>query len=237
MHRVPSFFALFAIASAVGCSPVFDVEFDWTIDGDEPSTVCEVLPAGAEIAFTIASRASADPRDGGVIETLATAQCGDGTASIQTGAFADVLVRVVDGDVVLGAAPSVVVAPGSASRGYVSDNERAAADITLLQGSMTATLTVGGRTCEEAGATSFTVSLFENPEPNALVAVDGAVDVVVPCEGGTATFTHSPVRVGTSYRVQAETSIGDVAFATASAGEGLVARGAGTVVTVDLQAR
>jgi hypothetical protein len=37
--------------------------------------------------------------------------------------------------------------------------------------------------------------------------------------------------------VQAETSIGDVAFATASAGEGLVARGAGTVVTVDLQAR
>ena len=179
MHRVPSFFALFAIASAVGCSPVFDVEFDWTIDGDEPSTVCEVLPAGAEIAFTIASRGSADPRDGGVIETLATAQCGDGTASIQTGAFADVLVRVVDGDVVLGAAPSVVVAPGSASRGYVSDNERAAADITLLQGSMTATLTVGGRTCEEAGATSFTVSLFENPEPNALVAVDGAGKVVM----------------------------------------------------------
>jgi hypothetical protein len=238
MRRVPSILALSAIAASVGCSPVFDVDFEWTIDGDEPSTVCEALPEGAQVEFTITSRDNADPRTTGpVTETAATAQCGDASATIQTGAFADVLVRVVDGDVILGAAPGVVVAPGSASRGFVEGNDRARADIALLEGTVTTTLTVVGRSCEDAGAGTFTVTLFENTEPNALVPVDGAVDVAVPCEGGTATFTHSPVHVGTSYRVKATTTIGDVEFATAPAGEGFVARGAGTAVTVDLQAR
>jgi|GEM_PF-1506448 len=239
MRRVPSILALSAVAASVGCSSVYDVDLDWTIDGDEPATVCAALPEGAQIDFTITSRDNADRRTNGpVTETTATAQCGDGSATIQTGAFADVLVRIVnEDDVTLGAAPAVFVTPGSASRGFVEGNDRARADIALLEGSVTATLTVVGRSCEDAGAASFTVSLFENPEPNALVAVDGAVDVVVPCTGGSATFTHSPVHVGTSYRVQATTTIGDVEFATASAGEGLVARGVGTVVTVDLQAR
>ncbi len=235
MRRVLTSLALLPVAAA--CSPVFDVEVAWTIGGEDPAIACEALPDGVEIAFDIASRDSADRRsDITVTETSATAQCQDGVATLQTGAFADVLVSLRQGDVTFGAAPLLEVAPGSASRSFVDDGIREDADISLLLGSLTATLTVVGQSCEDAGASSFTATLFETTEPNNLVAVDGAVDVNVPCSGGVATFSHSPIHVGSPYRIQATTTVGGETFTTASSGEGVIPTGAATFVTIDLQA-
>jgi len=223
---------------AASCAPAFDVAIDWTIDGADAAAVCSALPAGTDIGFDVSSRDNADPRFGGpVTETTASAVCGDGTATIQTGPFAEIGITLRNGDVVIGSAGTVAVSPGSASNGFVDKAPRARADITLLQGRVTATLTVAGRSCGDAGASSFTVTLSENTQPNINVAVDGAVDVVVPCTGGVATFTHEPVNVGSPHFIQATTDIGGVTFTTSSSGEGFTAAGPNTAVVVDLQSR
>lgn len=228
-----------AAFAASSCAPQFDVAIDWTIAGLEPTAACSALPEGTAVDFTITSRDHADERfAGAVTETTATAQCQDGTKTIQTGPFADVVVSLKNGDTTIGSAPAVAVAPGSASRGaYVEGAVPASVDIVVLQGSLTATLTVGGASCADAGATAFTVNLFESAEPNALVAVDGAVDVNVPCTDGTATFSFSPVHLGTNYRVQATTTVGDAQYSTASVGEGILPTAPATFMTVDLQSR
>lgn len=236
--RRPALLALFAVVVASGCAPVYDVAVSWTIAGLEPTAACDALPEGTAVAFTITSRDNADERFGGTVtETTDAAECSAGARTIQTGNFADILVTLKSGDETVGSAPTVSVAPGSASRGFVDGALPAAVDIDVLQGTLTATLTVGTRSCGDAGATSFTVSLFEAAEPNALVAVDGAVDVAVPCTDGAATFTFSPVHLGSAYRVQATTTIGDAEFATASFGEGITPTSPATFMTVDLQAR
>jgi hypothetical protein len=236
--RRPRLLVLAAVVAASGCAPVYDVAVSWTIAGLDATAACDALPDGTEVAFTITSRDNADERFGGTVtETSTTAGCNAGTATIQTGAFADVLVSLKNGDETIGSAPAIAVSPGSASRGFVDGALPAAVDIDVLQGTLTATLTVGARSCGDAGATAFTVSLFETAEPNALVAVDGAVDVNVPCTDGTATFTFSPVHLGSGYRVQATTTIGDVEYSTASVGEGITPVAPATFMTVDLQAR
>jgi len=236
--RRPLISALAAVFVATGCAPVYDVNVSWTIAGLDATAACDALPTGTDVAFTITSRENADERFGGnVVETNATAACNAGSATIQTGAFADVLVTLKNGDETVGSAPAIAVSPGSASRGFVDGALPATVDIDVLQGTLNATLTVGTRSCAEAGASAFTVTLFEAAEPNALVAVDGAIDVAVPCTDGVATFSFSPVHIGTSYRVQATTTIGDVEYATASFGEGITPTAPSTFMTVDLQAR
>lgn len=236
--RRPRLLTLVAVVAASGCAPVYDVAVSWTIAGLDATAACDRLPGGTDVAFTITSRDNADERFGGnLTETTATAACNAGIATIQTGAFADVLVSLKNGDETVGSAPVIAVSPGSASRGFVDGALPAAVDLDVLQGSLTATFTVGARSCGDAGASAFTVSLFEAAEPNALVAVDGAVDVDVPCTDGTATFTFRPVHVGSAYRVQATTTIGDVEYTTASFGEGITPAAPATFMTVDLQAR
>jgi hypothetical protein len=236
--RRPRLLALTAAVVASGCAPVYDVAVSWTIAGLEPTAACSALPEGTDVAFTITSRDNADERFGGTVtETTATAACNAGAATIQTGNFADILVTLKNGDETIGSAPAIAVSPGSASRGFVDGALPASVDLTVLQGTLNATLTVGARSCGDAGASAFTVSLFEAAEPNALVAVDGAVDVEVPCTDGVATFTFSPVHLGSAYRVQATTTIGDVEYTTASFGEGITPTAPATFMTVDLQSR
>lgn len=236
--RRPRLLALAVVVAASGCAPVYDVAVSWTIAGLDATAACDALPEGTDVAFTITSRDNADERFGGtVVETTDTAACNAGSKTIQTGTFADVLVTLKNGDETIGSAPALAVSPGSASRGFVDGALPAAVDIDVLQGSLNATLTVGARSCGDAGATAFTVTLFESPEPNALIAVDGAVDVNVPCTDGVATFSFSPVHLGTAYRVQATATIGDVAYSTASFGEGITPTTPATFMTVDLQAR
>ena len=231
MRRLSSTLALLLVALA-GCAPVFDVDASWTINGDEPVNVCESLPEGAEVRFIIRSRDRADGRfDSSLVETEQTAQCADGSATIQTGAFAEVLTEVRDGDVILGVAPGVEVSPGYGNAEGTAFNT----DIALLQGTLKATMTVLGQACGDAGAASFTVTLLENVEPRTNVAVDGAIDVTVPCTDNAAVFSFTPVKVGARYSVEATTSIGGDTFSTGTAGEGVVADGAATALTVDLQ--
>ncbi len=226
-----------AFLPVAACSPAFDVELAWTIDGEDPAAACAALPDGVDVAFDIFSRDNADRRNSNTVtETSTTAQCQDGSATIQTGPFADIIVSLRQDDVTFGASPSIAVNPGAASRNFAEDGIREDATINLILGSLTTTLTVVGRSCEDAGASSFTATLFEVPEPNALVAVDGAIDVNVSCTGGNATFTHSPINVGVPHHIQATTTIDGAAFSTASFGEGVVPTGASTFVTVDLQA-
>ncbi len=236
--RRPRLLTLAAVVVASGCAPVYDVAVSWTVAGLEPTAACNALPEGTAVAFTITSRDNADERFGGTVtETTAAAACVDGTATIQTGTFADVLVTLKNGDETVGSAPAIAVAPGSASRGFVDGALPASVDIDVLQGTLSATLTVGARSCGDAGASSFSVSLFEAAEPNALVAVDGAVDGAVPGTDGVATFTFSPIHLGSAYRVQATTTIGDIGYTTASFGEGITPTTPTTFMTVDLQAR
>lgn len=224
---------LLAVAGA-SCAPVHDVDATWTIDGDEPAAVCESLPDGAEVRFVIRSRDRADARfDTSVVETEATAQCADGSATIQTGPFAEVITELVNGDVILGVGNVVDISPEFENREGNAFNT----NIRLLEGTLNATLTVLGQSCGDAGADSFTVSLFENTEPRTNVAVDGAVDVSVPCRDGEAVFSFSPVHVGSRYLVQASTSVGGDTFSTNSDGEGVIVEGAATALTVDLQAQ
>jgi hypothetical protein len=238
--RRPSPFALVALVAlvAAGCAPTYDVGVTWKVAGLEPTAACSALPDDTKVVFTITSRENADERFGGnVTETTASKDCIDGSATIQTGPFADVVATLSSGDEVIGSAPALSVAPGSSSRGFAEQEAPAAIDFDVLQGTLTATLTVGTRSCADAGASAFTVTLFVAAEPNALVAVDGAVDVNVPCTDGAATFVFRPVHLGSSYRVQATTTVGGVAYTTVSVGEGITPTAPATFMTVDLQAR
>jgi hypothetical protein len=238
--RRPSSLALVALVALIapGCAPSFDVAVTWTIAGLEPTAACSALPDDTAVVFTVTSRENADKRFGGnITETTSQADCVDGSAAIQTGAFAGIVAKLSAGDEIIGSAPSVSVAPGASGRGFAEQEAPAAIDLEVLQGTLSATLTVGGRSCGEVGAGAFTVSLFEAAEPNALVPVDGAVDVSVPCTEGAATFVFSPIHLGSSYRVQATTTVLGVTYATASVGEGITPTAPATFMAVDLQAR
>lgn len=238
--RRPSSLALVALVALItpGCAPTFDVAVTWTIAGLEPTAACSALPDDSAVVFTVTSRENADERFGGnSTETTSRADCVDGSATIQTGAFADIVAKLSAGDEIIGSAPSVSVAPGASGRGFAEQEAPAAIDLEVLQGTLSATLTVGGRSCGDVGASAFVATLYEVAEPNALVAVDGAVDVNVPCTDGVASFVFHPIHLGSSYRVQATTSIGGVDYTTPSVGEGITPNTPATFMTVDLQAK
>lgn len=243
MHRVlPGLAAALcalSLSSLSACAGGYDVELAWTIDGREPATACDALPAGTDILFTILSQDGADDRVATVTETTTTAQCNAGAATVQTGPFASILAELVDhtdGDVTIGTAAAVDVAPGGPDQGFSSAvDDDATIDFVVTRSNLQATLTVVGVSCGDAGASSFTVTLFENPEPRALVPVAGAVDVDVACTDGVAVFKHSGLVVGQRYAIQASASGGD--YVTPSSGEGFVATGAATFTTIDLEAR
>jgi hypothetical protein len=225
-----------AAAFAAGCAPVFDSEIGWTIDGEDPATVCGALPASTVVEMTIASRDNADERFGGSpVFTVATADCGKGSTTIQSGPFADVLVRLKDGETVLGTSSPVALSPGAPPSGAQLEAEPAVADVRVSQGTLGVHLTVGGRRCGDAGAAAFTVTLSEYREARTVVPV--ASGVSVPCADNDALFTFAPVTVGATYLVTASADVAGALYTTPQLGEGIVIGGASTVATVDVSER
>lgn len=223
---VPSCFAVAVLAS---CAAEPNVSVSWTIDGAEPFAACAALPEGTDVDFVIRSRDSLTSTT--ITETTDSAPCADGGAGLVTGPVAEVVASLRHDDAVLGVAPPVSVGPGLEGSGGV---DSAAIALVVTAGTAEIAFTVGGKSCAEAEATSFTVSVFENAEPLALVAVDGAVDIAVPCTDGVASVLVDGLRVGAPYIVQASTTVGDTAWL--ASGEGFVAA-PHSAVTVDLQAR
>ena len=227
--------AAVASVAASACSPVFDVTIGWTIDGDDPAAQCAFLPEGSVVLITADSRDNHDDRSpGGTATTSNDVDCAKGSATIQTGNFADVLVEVVSDDDVYGTAAPLSVSPGAASDGYAVDDSPVVADIALVQGTLHGTLTVLGRACDDAGASSFNVDIFENSEPRTNVLVKD--DLTVECSDNKAEFTFAPVRVDARYVIVATADVGGATFSTAADGEGVDIGGANTYATIDLQA-
>lgn len=234
MSRRASSSLLVAVAAVCGtaCSPVFDVDIAWTIDGEDPAAACEFLPEGSVVRVTADSRDNHDVRSAGATRTTTTdLKCGDGSGTIQTGNFAEVLVELVDGDDVYGTGSPFEVNPGASSDGYAADEPAGSTDIRLIQGTLHANLTVVGKACGDAGATSFNVDLFENAEPRSIVPVKQGV--TVDCKDNSADFVFSPVHVDARYIVVATTTIGGDTFSSGD-GEGIDISSANTFSTVDL---
>jgi len=162
---------LVVVVAAAACSPNFDVTIGWTLDGDDPAPVCEFLPGGSVVRLSATSRDTSDERNSPARETTSDVSCDAGSGSIQTSNFAEIRAEVVDGDDVFGTSGLLSVNPGAPGYGFRVEDEAAVADIRLIRGSLTANLTVVDESCGDAGASTFTVSLFQNTEPraNALV--------------------------------------------------------------------
>ncbi len=218
---------------AAACSPTFDVTIGWSVDGEDPASACEFLPAGNVVRVTALSRDASDRRDGLPRETVADLPCDTGSGAIQTGSFADLRAEVVAEETVFGTSGLFEVNPGAVGAGYQVEEQAAVADIRLVRGTLTANLTVVGQGCQEAGASTFTLSLFQNTEPRTNVAV--VEDVSVPCTG-EAVFKHSPVDLDSVYVIEAVTTVGAASFTTSAEGEGVRTAGANTFFTVDLEA-
>jgi len=228
MIRRALFVPLALAASA--CSPAFDVDFGWTVNGEDAATTCEFLPDGVAVRVTALSRDNADPRfSGEPRETTTDLSCDAGSGTINVGSFAAVRADLVVGDDIFGSSPVVNISPGRTD-GRPDADEPTTVDIQLTRGTLTATLTVVGESCGDAGVASFTADLLVAVEPRTNVLVEGGI--AVPCKDGVATFTYSPVDVGSRYFVTA-TAPG---FVTIDGGEGIDVTAANTFFTVDLQA-
>jgi hypothetical protein len=223
-----------AAATAAGCSPTYDVTVGFTIDGADPATVCEFLPAGNVVRLTAISRDTSDERNSPAKETSADVACDKGTGTIQTSNFAEVRAEVVADEEVFGTSPVLSINPGAPGSGYQIEEEAAVADIRMVRGTLTANLTVIGQSCGDAGAASFTVSLFQNVEPRSNTVV--VEDVTVDCKDGVATFVHAPVDIDSEYVIVADTTVGATPFRTGAEGEGIRTAGSNTFFTVDLEA-
>jgi hypothetical protein len=204
----------FVVAVLAGCAAEPNVSVSWTIDGGEPAVICSALPDGTAVDFVIRSRDTLTSTT--ITETTDSAPCADGGADLVTGPVAEVTASLHNDDAVVGVAAPVTVGPGLEG-GLAVDS----AAISLVVTAGTADI-------------AFTVSVFENAEPLALVAVDGAVDISVPCIDGVASVVVDGLRVGAPYIVQASTTVGDTTWL--ASGEGFVAA-PHSAVTVDLQAR
>jgi hypothetical protein len=227
------FFSAFALFSAA-CSPVFDVEVAWTVDGNDPAGQCEFFPDGTVVRFSAVNHDKAEARYGGAVsETQTDFACGDGKGTLQLGSFAEVRAELVDGDTSIGTSSLLEVAPGAASNNYAADEGVTGFDIALTKGTLHATFLVLGESCGAAGADEFTVTLFENSEPRTLSKVD---EKTVSCGEDGASADFKGLDIDARYLVSATTSAGGRTFSTESSGEGAEIAAANTFLTVDLQA-
>lgn len=230
LRRLP---LVFVVSVAVaGCAPAFDVTVGWTVDGDDPAAISEFLPAGSKVRITSTSRAISDARAEPGEPVVTEFSVDDGSGLIQVGNFARVQTQIVAGDEVFGSAANFEVAPGAANAGYQIDDEPVVAAIRLTRGTLTANLSVNGQTCDVAGVSTFSVSLFQNIEPRASEAV--VTDVNVACEGSVAVFSHSLVDIDSNFIITATATGPTESFATAAEGKGVRTLGVNTFLNVDL---
>ena len=219
-------FAGLAFLSA--CSS-HEVDIGWTIDGEDAAAACTVF-ADPTIRLTIASREAFDPRGATITETTTTTACEQGTAKVSTGNFARILVDLLDGEAIVGAADPIDVAPGAPETGAQVEQAPVAVDIGVTQSHLQAHLLVAGKSCGDAGASSFTVTLKKIVAPLTYEVI--VQDADVACSDGNAVFTHFPAEVGATYLVEATTTVNSSTFTTP--GEGIVPASAVTDFAVDL---
>lgn len=218
---------------SLGCAPRFDLFASWTIQGRPPEAVCGSMEA-PHLRVRAMNREVAD---GAVAEEVTHLECAaPQPARLTVASFADVWVDLLDGDDVYGTAGPYAVAPALANTTYVGETEELPLrmDLDLERSRLRAHLTVVGESCGDVGATTFTVSVSKNASPlEEAVIVE---DEVVACADGDAWFTLAPIEIGMRYDVMARTTLDGIEYATAGPGEGVVAAGALTTVTVDLDA-
>ena len=222
-----SFFSL----AAAGCAPQFDLFTTWTVQGVSPADGACAPFAAPDLHFRVMNR---DVAGGTATEQIAHVECADETAKLSVSSFADIYVDLLDGETVYGTAGPFAVAPALANEGYVGDDEETPlhVDIGLERGRLRARFTVVGKSCGDAGASSFSVSVSRNSSPLEEDVI--AEDVSVACDGGEATYELAPVDIGVRYSVAATTSIGGEDYATELPGEGVVPSLALNAIGVDL---
>lgn len=220
------------LLAAGGCAPRHDVFVGWTIGGLPAAQACLQL-AEPRVRLQVDSR---DVEGGDVVEQTVTAPCADNPVRLQTAAFADIFVDLLDGEAVYGGGGPLHVAPGGGDEYPGFDREAPLmADLALARGRLRARLTIVGQSCGDTAAAELTVSLRRNTGPlGREIVVDG---VPVSCNAdGEAIFEHAPVEVGSLYEVSATTTIEGVEYATSDGGtgEGAVVSGGMTDLVVDL---
>ncbi len=224
----------FLSLASLGCAPRFDLFTAWTVQGVSPSDPSDAACGPFEapsVSFRVLNR---DVAGGSATEEVTTAECATESATLSVASFADVYVDLIDSDTVYGSAGPFSVAPALANDGYVGDAEGAPlhVDIGLDRGRLRARLTVVGKSCGDAGASSFSVSVSKNASPLEEDVV--AENVSVACDAGEAFYELAPVDIGVRYAVAATTTIGGVAYATEPPGEGVVPSRALNPIVVDL---
>lgn len=222
--------SLIILSGALGCAPRYDLFTTWTIGGFAAEGACQQLEAPS-VSLRAVNREVAG---GAELEEITSAECAGGAAQVSIASFADLYVDLKDGDHVFGTAGPFALAPASAIDGYLGDSTDTplGIDITLQRSRLRARLTVVGKSCADAGAGSFSVSVSRNSAPlEEDVIVQGQA---VDCVDGDAVFEVTPVDVGVRYAVSATTTIGDATYATEPPGEGVVPTAALTAIAVDL---
>lgn len=230
MIRSVLLLSLFGLAS-LGCAPRFDLFTTWTVQGFPAETACGEFQA-PDLHFRALNR---DVADGPATEEITHfEECAQGHTKLSVASFADVYVDLLDGETVYGTAGPFAVAPAAANDGYLGDEEGAplSFDIGLERGRLRARFTVVGKSCADAGASSFSVSVSKNTSP---LEEDVIVDAeVVQCTDGDAIFELAPVDIGVRYSVAATTTISGETYATELPGEGVVPSQALNAIVVDL---
>lgn len=228
---------LTTLVPLASCAPRHDVFLAWTIGGFPAAQACSQLSAPT-VRVQVESR---DVVGGAVTGESSTLDCVDGTpsgaeakASITTGNVADIVIEILDGDDVYGASDPIAINPGTGNYAGSAAAEPIVADIELERGRLQATLRVVGRTCTDAGADSFEVTLRRKSSP---LGTEQVAQETVACPAeGDAIFRYQPVEFGDRYDVIATTTIDGADFATddGGVGEGVEIENGLTDLVVDL---
>jgi hypothetical protein len=228
--------SLFLVVVA-GCAPAsFPTTITWTIDGKDPATVCPDLPAGTVAQILTTSRENPYDGDDVAIVGSTVADCGKGSATVMTGAFADVVVEVADLGATFGVSPPLSIAPGAPPPAGVGDDDAPPViDVQLVRGTLRASLNVGGQSCGDAGASLFTVSLRQYSETRTSTVVVAGAEV--PCTDGAAVFIRAPVDFGATYFIDVSTTINGEVWSTGETGQAVRVERANNAVTVSLNRR
>lgn len=201
---------------ATACDRSFDVT--WTVQGQPASEACAGLGDRVVLASEWRDSPAAEPR-----RHEAEASCADGTAKINAGNDAQLVVELLRGDTVVGSATPALLDATATSPVSV--------DISLHTGELAATLNVLQRSCGDAGATRFSVKLRED------VGLNGRVidEKEVTCQDGVAVYHHPAVKLGGRYFVAAETTIGDERYHVTGPGHAVLIDKPRTETTVNLR--
>lgn len=214
---------------AGGCAPRYDVFVAWTIDGAPAVEACEQFEEPSVIVRTL----NRDTEDGEVSDSSVTEDCSNSQVLARAGAFSEITVTLYEASERFAESAPISIAPGTGSYPGAAIEDPIRADLVLEHSRLQARLTVVGKSCGDAGVSSFDVSLRQHTSP---LGTEVIHEETVACENGEAIFKHAPLEVGSTYEVIARADAGGVNYATSdeSVGEGVLVERALTELTVDL---